>query len=113
MEGIATRLGWPAVAIIVVLAALPMASIIFACWKRPEAIPEIMRSLTDANIFARIIALLLVVPSIVMLGVQDAADNAAAIAALAGVAGYVLGVSSLPPPRPSDRSQREPREPKE
>jgi hypothetical protein len=78
---------------------LSAAVVIVDFWRSPAAIPEMARAMIEANIVARLVGLLLLVPAIVALGLTDRVDNAAAITALSAIAGYVLGaIGSIRPP---------------
>jgi hypothetical protein len=55
---------------------------------------DIARLIGEAHAINRLVALILIVPSIVLLAETSKVEGAAAIAALSGIAGYVLGGTS-------------------
>jgi hypothetical protein len=82
---------WP-VLVLLGLVLVSSIGLVIAAFFAPAS--DLGRVLGEAHAVSRLVALILVIPSIVALTILDKVEGSAALAALSAVVGYILGSST-------------------
>jgi archaellum biogenesis protein FlaJ (TadC family) len=91
-------LAWPCVGLLALVFVSATLIVGVAFFQAPtDAMVEISKIVTHGQLLQRAMALLIIVPAIVILAIDDKIQGSAAIAAIAAIAGYVLAGQTQTP----------------
>lgn len=86
------QLSWPIMTLLVIILATVFGLAALAVLTAPVTdVTALSKAISEGNSIARVVALVIIVPSIFVLTLVGRIDGAVAAAALSGIAGYVLG----------------------
>jgi hypothetical protein len=89
---------WPGLVLLIVIMLGSVALVLGVAYAAGKGATDLGRLLSEAHAITRLVSLLIIVPTIWTLTMQDKVAGSAAIAALSAIAGYVLGGTSAGSP---------------